>query len=277
MAIKEQDVVLVSKDESGNKVINMPVTRVENVEGAVKTINKVAPGADGNVNLTSVASATKATQDGNGKVIADTYATKAEVNAKAPTANPTFTGTVTGTFKGNLTGNASTATSATKATQDAGGNVIASTYATKTEVTSGLAGKAPTSHTHTVANVTGLQAALDGKQAKGDYATTSAVNAKININGARGLIAGYESIGNHTTITDTSPDSNETANAVTVNNGQANVCWTKIVHLTAASPSVTLGGNWKWQNGTNPELKQNGFLVLCWCNTMGLAVYNNVQ
>lgn len=222
MAIKEQDVVLVSKDESGNKVINMPVTRVENVEGAVKTINKVAPGADGNVNLTTVASATKATQD-------------------------------------------------------AGGNVIASTYATKTEVTSGLAGKAPTSHTHEVANVTGLQAALDGKQAKGDYATTTAVNAKININGARGLIAGYESIGNHTTITDTSPDSNETANAVTVNNGQANVCWTKIVHLTAASPSVSLGGNWKWQNGTNPELKQNGFLVLCWCNTMGLAVYNNVQ
>lgn len=181
MAIKEQDVVLVSKDETGNKIINMPVTRVENVEGAVKTINKVAPGADGNVNLTSVASATKATQDGTGKVIADTYATK------------------------------------------------------------------------------------------------ESVNTKININGARGLIAGYESIGNHTTITDTSPDSNETANAVTVNNGQANVCWTKIVHLTAASPSVTLGGSWKWQNGTNPELKQNGFLVLCWCNTMGLAVYNNVQ
>lgn len=194
MAIKEQDVVLVSKDETGNKIINMPVTRVENVEGAVKTINKVAPGADGNVNLTTVASATKATQDGSG-------------------------------------------------------NVITATYATKTEVTSGLAGKA----------------------------TTEAVNAKINITGARGLIAGYESIGNHTTITDSSPDSNETASTVTVNNGQANVCWTKIVHLTAASPSVSLGSNWKWQNGTNPELKQNGFLVLCWCNTMGLAVYNNVQ
>lgn len=151
-----------------------------------------------------------------------------------------------------------------------------STYATRQEMTTGLGGKADAAHTHTTAQVTGLDAALAGKQNKGDYATNAAVNGKININGARGLIAGYESIGNHTTITDSSPDSNETAAAVTVNNGSANVCWTKIVHLTSASPSVNLGSSWKWQNGTSPELKQNGFLVLCWCNTMGLAVYNNV-
>lgn len=37
--------------------------------------------------------------------------------------------------------NADTATSATKATQDASGNVITTTYATKTELTNGLAGK----------------------------------------------------------------------------------------------------------------------------------------
>lgn len=122
-----------------------------------------------------------------------------------------------------------------------------------------------------------LSGYLSKSEASTTYATNAAVNGKININGARGLIAGYESIGNHTTITDSSPDSNETATAVTVNNGSANVCWTKIVHLTSASPSVNLGSSWKWQNGTNPELKQNGFLVLCWCNTMGLAVYNNVQ
>lgn len=221
--------------------------------------------------------------------------------AKAPLANPTFTGTVKGTFSGNLTGNA---TSATKATQDGAGKVIATTYATKAElgsyattdsVTSGLAGKqnkgdyvvaqtlnnelnrkANVSHTHTTTQVDGLDDALAGKQDKGDYATNAAVNGKININGARGLIAGYESIGDWTTITDSSPDSNETTAAVTVNNGSANVCWTKIVHLTSASPSVNLGSSWKWQNGTSPELKQNGFLVLCWCNTMGLAVYNNV-
>lgn len=244
---------------------------------------------------------TLATKTEVGAKASTTYVDQ-QLAAKAPLANPTFTGTVKGTFSGNLTGNA---TSATKATQDGAGKVIATTYATKAElgsyattdsVTSGLAGKqdkgeyvlaqtlnnelskkANASHTHTTAQVTGLDDALAGKQNKGDYATKAAVNGKININGARGLIAGYESIGNHTTITDSSPDSNETAAAVTVNNGSANVCWTKIVHLTSASPSVNLGSSWKWQNGTSPELKQNGFLVLCWCNTMGLAVYNNVQ
>lgn len=47
-----------------------------------------------------------------------------------------------------------------------------STYATATALSTGLAGKANKSHTHAVADVTGLQAALDGKQVKGDYATS---------------------------------------------------------------------------------------------------------
>lgn len=47
-----------------------------------------------------------------------------------------------------------------------------STYATATALSTGLAGKANKSHTHAVADVTGLQTALDGKQVKGDYATS---------------------------------------------------------------------------------------------------------
>lgn len=65
---------------------------------------------------TTATSATKATQDASGNVITTTYATKTEMNAKAPLANPTFTGTVTisgGTFKGNLTGTADTANAVT--------------------------------------------------------------------------------------------------------------------------------------------------------------------
>lgn len=50
-----------------------------------------------------------------------------------------------------------------------------STYATATALSTGLAGKANASHMHTIANVTGLQAALDGKQPKGSYATTTAL------------------------------------------------------------------------------------------------------
>lgn len=49
MAIKEQDIVLVEKDEKGNKVIQMPITRVENVEGAIKTVNGSKPDSQGNV------------------------------------------------------------------------------------------------------------------------------------------------------------------------------------------------------------------------------------
>lgn len=50
-----------------------------------------------------------------------------------------------------------------------------STYATATALSTGLAGKANKTHTHAVADVTGLQTALDGKQVKGDYATSKAL------------------------------------------------------------------------------------------------------
>ena len=46
------------------------------------------------------------------------------------------------------------ADNATNATQDGSGNVITDTYATKTELTSGLAGKSDTGHTHTKAQIT---------------------------------------------------------------------------------------------------------------------------
>lgn len=50
-----------------------------------------------------------------------------------------------------------------------------STYATATTLSTGLAGKANKAHTHAVADVTGLQTALDGKQPKGSYVTTTAL------------------------------------------------------------------------------------------------------
>lgn len=40
-------------------------------------------------------------------------------------------------------------------------------------------GAAPTVHTHSIANVTGLQDALDSKQAAGDYATNTALNTGL--------------------------------------------------------------------------------------------------
>lgn len=68
---------------------------------------------------------------------ANTDAETAGVNkAGGLTYNPSTKVLSTTTFKGALKGNADTASSATKATRDASGNVITTTYATKSEVTS---------------------------------------------------------------------------------------------------------------------------------------------
>ena len=69
--------------------------------------------------------------------------------------NPTWVKAITTKNIGDQTVyHASSAGLATKATQDASGNTITSTYATKTELTNGLAGKANTSHTHTKSQIT---------------------------------------------------------------------------------------------------------------------------
>lgn len=46
-------------------------------------------------------------------------------------------------------------------------------YATDSELSTGLAGKADTGHSHTISDTTGLQSALDGKQPSGSYATSA--------------------------------------------------------------------------------------------------------
>lgn len=142
---------------------------------------------------------------------------------------PTYTSSIA-SVSSSCIGNASTATSATKATQDASGNVITSTYETKSAATSKLAeaksyadsaaatvkndllngaggaydtlkelgdliddntdaidaletvaaNKADKSHSHAIADVSGLQTALDGKAASShgthvSYSTTAPV------------------------------------------------------------------------------------------------------
>lgn len=51
MALKEQDIVFTTTDEAGNTVIQMPITRVENVEDAVRTVNKVKPDSNGDIQI----------------------------------------------------------------------------------------------------------------------------------------------------------------------------------------------------------------------------------
>lgn len=51
LALKEQDIVFTGKDADGNTIIQMPITRVENVEGVIKTVNSKQPDEVGNVDL----------------------------------------------------------------------------------------------------------------------------------------------------------------------------------------------------------------------------------
>ncbi len=82
------------------------------------------------------------------------------LSAKAPLASPTFTGTVSGVTKamvglGNVDNTSDASKPISTATQTA------------------LDAKAAATHTHVIADVTGLQTALDGKQAAGSYAAAT--------------------------------------------------------------------------------------------------------
>ena len=57
-------------------------------------------------------------------------------------------------------------------------------YATKTELSSGLAGKANTEHTHEIADVTDLQSALDAKVPTSRTVNGKALSADITLTAA---------------------------------------------------------------------------------------------
>ena len=68
--------------------------------------------------------------------------------------------------------------------------VASSTYATKTELTSGLAGKANTSHKHAIADVTDLQSALDAKVPTTRTVNRKALSANVVIGGGDVVVGG---------------------------------------------------------------------------------------
>lgn len=130
-----------------------------------------------------------------------------------------------------------------------------------TYVNAELAKKANSSHMHTIANVTGLQEALNS-------ASTQASNA-IPKSGNRGALAGYSTSATGTTVNATSGDSLYASTNVTVDNGETGQTWTKVVKLSAGT--VTLGTNWTWVNGEAPELKYPCLLVCHWNQDKGIA------
>jgi len=99
------------------------------------------------------------------------------LSAKAPLASPTFTGTVSGVTKamvglGNVDNTSDASKPISTATQTA------------------LDAKAAATHTHVIADVTGLQTALDGKQAAGSYAATVHTHAIADVTGLQTALDG---------------------------------------------------------------------------------------
>jgi len=75
-------------------------------------------------------------------------------------------------------------------------------YLTEGEVTSALTGKADTSHGHVIADTTGLQGALDGKQAAGSYAATSHTHTTGQVTGLDAALTGKAAATHSHPITD---------------------------------------------------------------------------
>ena len=156
------------------------------------------------------------------------------------------------------------------------------------------------SHTHSISNVTNLQSTLDGKQPKGDYATSKALTdglagkantshthavadvtdlqttldslngGKIPKTGNRVALAGYSTSAVGTTVDASAKDSQyATSGAVTVKNGATGQAWTKVVKMSAGT--VTLESNWTWVNGEAPELSFPCLLICHWNNDKGIA------
>lgn len=135
-------------------------------------------------------------------------------------------------------------------------------YATNTALTSGLAGKANSSHTHAIDNVTGLQNALNA-------ASTQASNA-IPKAGNRGAIAGYEQwtrVGATTTLNVSSGDAvlMETAGAaatINVQGGATGQIATKLVWVNHSNKSITLNGTIGWWGDFTPTLNKHSVVLL---------------
>lgn len=196
------------------------------------------------------------------------------------------------------------ADTATKATQDASGNVISSTYLTKANASStyltktGKATSASTADTATKAtqdasgNVitttyatkTEVTSGLSGKLDKTAKAT-SAMSADsvawtgvtgrpdpIPKTGDTGTISVMETIATASTVSDTSARSMTLANggSLTVNDGSENKAWITVVALQGGA-TINLGSLWAW-SGSAPTLSK-GLVTLAWYGLFGVATF----
>ena len=193
--------------------INTSITNITSGSTPVKEAEHAtsADSADEATHATSADSATKATQDGSGNVIVNTYETKSDANAKLAEAKSYADSKVSGLAS---TSSVTSAISTHNSAADAHNDIREALAAVKEDVDAffkdadmtasakdtlkelqdyitsdaaaaqtmldSIAGKADAVHTHAIADVTGLQTALDGKAAASHgthvtYSTTAPV------------------------------------------------------------------------------------------------------
>lgn len=107
---------------------------------------------------TSATSSTKATQDASGNVITSTYETKTDASSKLAEAK-TYADNAAATVKNDLLNGAGTAYDTLKEL----GDLIADNADAIEALETIASGKANVNHTHTIADVSGLQSALNAK------------------------------------------------------------------------------------------------------------------
>ena len=203
--------------------------------------------ADTATTATSANSALKATQDGDGNVISGTYLKNANAESTYLTktdASSTYLG------KTAKAASATTADSATKATQDSSGNNIEQTYAKKSEIP--------------------------------EVPEIDTSNLVVK-SGNRGLLAGYEQTRHLTPAEDGTdpillnknyPDSisSHYGYDVTIENGEEGTAWCKAYSISMMDiGSVTIGSLWAWPNGEAPTLSGSGLLIACWNGRSGIV------
>ena len=74
---------------------------------------------------------------------------------------------------------------------------ITGTLSSQTDLQSALNGKASSTHTHIIADVTGLQTALDGKQVAGSYAASSHTHIIADVTGLQTALDGKQAAGSY--------------------------------------------------------------------------------
>ncbi len=121
----------------------------------------------------------------------------------------------------------------TKTQLDAG--QLDTRYFTESEVTTALSGKADTSHTHSIANVTGLQTALDGKQASGSYAAATHSHVIADVTGLQTALDGKQAAGSYAAASHTHTASEVTDFSEAVDD--------RVSSLLVAGTNVTLTYN----------------------------------